>query len=57
MSEPIKLGVDAVAAGLTASAIMQFVPPATAILTFIWVSIRIYESKTVQKLIKKKREK
>ena len=54
--EPLKPTIDVVSVGTTAAAIMQWIPPATAILTFIWVGLRIYETKTVQSLIRKHRK-
>ena len=53
IQEPVKQVVDGIAAIGTVSAIMQWIPPATAIITLVWVSIRLYETKTIRNLIKR----
>jgi len=55
--EQIKQVIDTAAAAGTLAAVMQWVPPVTAVLTLIWVSIRIIETKTIQNIIKRLREK
>ena len=50
MNEETKLGVDLIAGSITISALMQIVPAATAVLSLIWICIRIWETETVKKL-------
>lgn len=54
ISEGIKTTADAGAGAITIGAILHWIPEATAILSLIWVVIRIYETKTFQKLRHKK---
>lgn len=49
--ESIKHVGDAVAVGTLAATLMSWLPSATAILTFLWVLVRLYETQTVQNLI------
>ena len=42
---------DAGAGVITVGAIVDWLPEATAILSLIWVAIRIYETRTIQKLL------
>ena len=42
---------DAGAGVITVGAIVDWLPEATAILSLIWVAIRIYETDTVQRLL------
>ena len=56
-TESIKPLVDAVAVTTTASALVGWLPPAAALFTLVWTAIRIYETETVQKIVRKiKRE-
>lgn len=53
MIEETKQVLD-IAAGSTAVLTMAaWLPPVASLLTIIWLGIRIYESDTVQKLIKR----
>lgn len=59
--QPLSHAVDATAAAAIVAAIMQWVPPAVALLALCWYLIQIYESKTVQRWLacrrlKKKRK-
>jgi hypothetical protein len=54
ISEGLKTAVDTGAGAITIGAIFNWIPEATAILSLIWVVIRIYETKTFQKLKHKK---
>lgn len=49
-TEPVKHAVDVVAGAATISALMNWVPAATAVLSFFWVAIRIWETETVKRL-------
>ena len=51
--ESIKTAGDVAAAGLTIGVIAAFLPPMAALFTIIWTGIRIYETETVQKLVRK----
>ena len=53
MNDSTKSLVDAGAGAITESAVMQWLPAATAILSFVWVLIRIFETKTVQRVLGK----
>tara|TARA_R110002012_G_C11581326_1_gene605408 strand:- start:926 stop:1132 length:207 start_codon:yes stop_codon:yes gene_type:complete len=54
ISEGLKTATDAGAGAITIGAILHWIPEATAILSLIWVVIRIYETKTFQKFRHKK---
>jgi len=43
---------DAGAGVITVGAIVDWLPEATAILSLIWVVIRIYETRTIQRLLR-----
>ena len=50
MTEETKLVVDLAAGTITITALMKIVPAATAILSLVWICIRIWETETVKKL-------
>ena len=52
MNEENKIIVDVVAGTGTAAAYMAMVPDFVALFTGVWILIRIYETKTVQSVIK-----
>jgi hypothetical protein len=52
-TEATKPLVDAIAVTATASTLFGWLPPTVALLTLLWTLIRIYETATVQKLVKK----
>lgn len=52
--EQLKQVVDVAAATGTAAALMQWVPPITAVLTLVWVAIRIWETETIKELTGRK---
>lgn len=54
MTPEFKQAVDLGALGVTVSAVMTYVPPITAVLSLVWVCLRIYES--VQNIKKNHRE-
>lgn len=56
-TEILKTGTDYVAVAVTSAAVLEWVPAGTACLTFVWMLIRIWETKTVRKLVKRRREK
>ena len=51
MNDTVKHITDAGAGVITVGAIVDWLPEATAILSLIWVAIRIYETDTVQRLL------
>jgi hypothetical protein len=51
MTEETKQVADVAAGGVTVSAFMAWIPEATALLSLIWVCIRIYETNTVRKIL------
>ena len=53
MNEENKVIVDVAAGTGTAAAWLEMAPDAVALVTGVWVLIRIWETKTVQKLLKK----
>ena len=53
MSEPAKHVGDAVSVGVTFATIVQWLPAVAALLTIVWTAIRIYETRTVQRLLGK----
>ena len=53
MQEENKIIVDAVAATATGAAYMSMVPDVVALLTGVWVLIRIVETDSVKAIIKK----
>ncbi len=53
--EPIKHVVDALAVGTVLGTLAAWLPPVAAIFTIVWSMIRIYETKTVQGLINRKK--
>ena len=52
--DDLKHIIDLGAIGSTILALLDFLPHLTAILAFVWLVIRIYESDTVQKILGKK---
>lgn len=46
---------DAMSVFVVVGAIVNWLPPVAALLTILWTGIRIYESRTVQRLIHGKR--
>ena len=50
----VKTGTDIVSAGVMVGAIIEILPAIAAIFTIIWTVIRIYETKTVQRLLGRK---
>jgi len=53
MNEHTKSGLDITSIGTVIAALMDFVPHITAVLSLIWVMIRIYETKTVQRWLRR----
>lgn len=55
--ETAKHVVDALSIGTVVATLAGVLPSIAAIFTIVWTVIRIYETETVQKLLRKKRKK
>jgi hypothetical protein len=55
-TEGTKQVMDAVSVVTVVGTLGNVLPPLAALLTIVWTGIRIYETKTIQKLIKKNPE-
>ena len=51
---PVQTTLDASSIGATILSLLGWLPHATALLSFIWMAIRVYETDTVQKWLGKK---
>lgn len=51
--ETVKEVVDVAAASTGIMALAAWLPPTASLFTIVWLGIRIYESKTIQKLLNK----
>ena len=56
MSEQHKLLIDGVSMGGVAASLIGWLPAIAAIFSIVWTSIRIYETKTVQRWLNRKKE-
>mgnify|MGYP003120101307 FL=1 len=56
MEEPTKQVIDVISFGTVLGTISAILPPLSALFTIIWVSIRIWETDTVQELIGQKQK-
>lgn len=56
VSESAKNLGDALSVATVLATLATWLPPVAALLTIIWTSIRIYETKTFQDLLKGKKE-
>jgi len=56
LGEPAKHVGDAISVGVTFATIVQWLPAVAALLTIVWTAIRIYETRTVQRLLGKRDE-
>lgn len=56
MTEEAKQVADIAAGGVTISAFMAWIPEATALLSLVWVCIRIYETNTVRTILGKEED-
>lgn len=54
MDVDYKDGIDVAAASTGMLALAAWLPPTASLFTIVWLGIRIFETKTVQKLIKRK---
>ena len=53
MQEETKAVVDVLAIGGTVGTVAGILPPLAALITIIWTCLRIWETATVQKFLKK----
>jgi hypothetical protein len=56
MQEEAKAAIDVVAVTTTVSTLIGWLPAVAAALSIIWTVIRIFETKTIQNLIHKKKD-
>jgi hypothetical protein len=56
MQEEAKAAIDVIAVTTTVSTLMGWIPAVAAALSIIWTVIRIFETKTIQNLIHKKKD-
>ena len=50
IAEDAKTVVDGLAVGGTVATLAGWLPPVASLLTIVWLSIRIWESDTIQKM-------
>jgi len=53
MEESTKEVIDVAAASTAVLTLAAWLPPTASLLTIIWMSLRIFESDTIQSIIKK----
>ena len=54
MNEGSKNILDAASLGVVVSSLASWLPPVAALLTVSWTSIRIYETRTVQEMLRRR---
>lgn len=54
LSETTRDGLDALSILTVVGTLIEMLPSIAAVVTIVWTSIRIYETNTVQKLLRKK---
>lgn len=54
ISNAVKTAGDIVSIGVVAGTILQWLPAVAALFTIVWTAIRIYETETVQRLLRRK---
>jgi hypothetical protein len=55
--EWVKLGIDGLSVATMLGALFDMLPSVAALFTILWTGIRIYETDTVQSLLKRKKPK
>lgn len=53
ITEETKQAVDIAAASTGVASLAAWLPPIASLFTIVWLGIRIYESETVQKIVKR----
>lgn len=56
MDETTRTGLDALSVLTVVGTLIDMLPSIAAVVTIVWTSIRIYETDTVQKLLRRKRD-
>lgn len=51
-----RFAVDIVSAGVVLATLASWLPPMAALMTVVWTAIRIWETKTVQSLVARWRD-
>ena len=54
--ETVKHMIDGASILTVIGTLVEFLPAVSAILSIVWVAIRIYETETVQKLVNRKKD-
>lgn len=54
--EPFKTCMDVVSVCTMLGALVKLLPSIAALLTIVWTGIRIYETRTVQNFLKRKKD-
>lgn len=54
MSVGAKVAVDAVSVGTVAATLAGWLPSVAALLTIVWTAIRIFETRTVQQMLRRR---
>ena len=55
-SEPVKTVLDVAAGGTAFGALLGSLPPIAALLSIIYTLVRLWETKTVQRFVKRRRK-
>ena len=55
-SEPIKTVMDVAATGTAFGALLGLLPPIAALLSILYTLVRLWETKTVQRFVKRRRK-
>ena len=55
-SDAVKHTVDAISLVTVVGTLMQWLPAAAAFASLVWTCIRIYETRTIQKLLRKDKQ-
>lgn len=56
LDETTRAGLDALSIFTVVGTLIDMLPSIAAVVTIVWTSIRIYETDTVQKLLRRKKE-
>jgi len=54
--ETVKYMIDGASILTVIGTLVEFLPAVSAVLSIVWVAIRIYETDTVQKLVNRKKD-
>lgn len=53
MPDEVKTGVDVASLSLVGASLLEWIPAVSALVSLVWVCIRIYETETIKRLLKK----